>query len=144
MTTILDFQIRSTTSERYQLKVFERGQSQPLALAAFDYPLSCLTGFELNRLDSDGNDPVGRFERLQDFGRALHQRLFTADIQRIWQNTKSAVIFSYSACALRRRRAVWKPCPGRRCLTALSFLPPAVKPACHGCRSTCRPRRSYR
>jgi hypothetical protein len=61
MTTILDFQIRSTTPEHYRLDVLVRGQEQPLATAAFDYPLSFLTGFELNRLDFEGKDPVGRF-----------------------------------------------------------------------------------
>jgi hypothetical protein len=83
MPTILDFHIRPVAppargaisearSEAYQLDVFSRGNTQPLAHATFDYDLSYMTAFELNRLDVDAKDPQGRLERLQAFGAKLY------------------------------------------------------------------------
>jgi CHAT domain-containing protein/tetratricopeptide (TPR) repeat protein len=85
MPTILDFHLRPTAKESYSLEVFTRGQTPPLATASFDYPLSFMTEFEMSRLDFDGKDPMGRLERLKAFGAKLYSKLFTPEVQQVWQ-----------------------------------------------------------
>jgi len=122
MMMILDFQIQSTAPERYRLDVFARGQSPPLATAEFDYPLSFLTGFELNRLDFDNKDPVGRFERLQTFGHALYQKLFTADIQRLWQTHKDRSDFLVLCLRIAPEAAGLEALPWEALFDGVEFL----------------------
>lgn len=93
MPTILEFHIQPETSERYRLEIFLRGNTQPLGHAAFAYPLSFMTPFEMGRLDVDPKDPEGRFQRLQDYGHTLYQKLFTPEIQTLWQRHKRATDF---------------------------------------------------
>ena len=93
MPTTLEFHLQPETNERYRLEVFQRGNTQPLARAVFDYPLSFMTPFEMNRLDVDPKDPAARFSRLQDYGHKLYQKLFTPEIQTLWQQHKRATDF---------------------------------------------------
>ena len=60
MPAILDFHIQPGEKSRYSLQVFERGNSQPLVQTSFDYDLSYVTQFEINRLEPDPKDPHGR------------------------------------------------------------------------------------
>ncbi len=93
MPTTLEFHVQPETSERYRLEVFERGNTQPLARTVFDYPLSFMTPFEMSRLDVDAKDPAGRYSRLQDYGYKLYQKLFTPEMQTLWQQHKRATDF---------------------------------------------------
>ncbi len=88
MPTTLDFHIHLQQKSGYRLEVFERGNSQPLAHGTFDFDLSYMTAFEINRLDVDDKDPQGRLERLREFGAKLHAKLFNAEIQKLWQTYK--------------------------------------------------------
>ena len=93
MPTTLEFHLQPETSERYRLEVFLRSNSQPVAHAAFDYALSFMTQFEMGRLDVDAKDPAARFSRLQEYGHKLYQKLFTSEIQTLWQQHKRATDF---------------------------------------------------
>ncbi|MBN1845121.1 MAG: CHAT domain-containing protein [Sedimentisphaerales bacterium] len=84
MNHTLDFHISKAEANSYQLDLFERGQSQPLARTVFDYDLSYATQFEINQLAPDAPDPQGRFERIEAFGRRLHRLIFVPEIQTIW------------------------------------------------------------
>ncbi|MCI0485251.1 MAG: CHAT domain-containing protein [Blastocatellia bacterium] len=86
--TILDFNIKPASAESYSLEVFARLSSHPLAKANFDFPLSFMNEFELGRLDFDEKDPAGRLERLKAFGSKLYEKLFSPDVQRVWQEHK--------------------------------------------------------
>jgi len=88
MATILDFQIQPDKNITYSLQIFERGCSQPLARSTFDYDLSYMTQFEINRLEPDPKDPHSRMERIKEFGQKLYDRLFTADVQKLWADYK--------------------------------------------------------
>ncbi len=59
MPVTLEFHIKPHKKNNYGLEVFERGSSQPLAQSSFDYDLSYLTQFEINRLDTDAKRPAG-------------------------------------------------------------------------------------
>jgi hypothetical protein len=85
MSPILDFHICPQSKDNYSLEVFARGNTNPLATATFEYPLSFTTEFEINRLDVDEKDPVGRMERLTEFGAKFYSKLFTPEVQRVWQ-----------------------------------------------------------
>ncbi|MGE0884779.1 MAG: tetratricopeptide repeat protein [Blastocatellales bacterium] len=85
MSAFLEFHLQSDTSEIFNVTVFERNSSQPLAAARFEYRLDDLAQFEISRLDFNPRDPLGRLERLQAFGRKLYQKLFTAEIEQIWR-----------------------------------------------------------
>lgn len=84
MPVTLEFHIKPHKKNNYGLEVFERGSSQPLAQSSFDYDLSYLTQFEINRLEPDAKDPQGRMDRLKEFGKKLYDRLFTPEIQKLW------------------------------------------------------------
>lgn len=86
---ILDFQFRKL-NEGFVLDVYSRDNSQPLATVNLKFPTSYLNGTELKRLDYDGKDPAERVERLREFGRKLHQQIFTPDIARIWSEQKQS------------------------------------------------------
>ena len=89
MPTILEFQIRPKESDAFTLEIFERGRNLPLAHAAFDYPLSYMTEYEIGQLDFDAKDPQARLERLRAFGGKLYEKLFSADVQKVWQSYKT-------------------------------------------------------
>ncbi|HEY0082444.1 MAG TPA: hypothetical protein VGB61_06620, partial [Pyrinomonadaceae bacterium] len=72
----LDFHFNKQP-EGFRLDVYLREASQPLATANFNFPRSFLTGVELKNLDFDVRDPAGRVARLREFGRRLHQQIFT-------------------------------------------------------------------
>ncbi len=91
--TILEFHVRLRSKESYNLQVFTRDSSQPLAEAEFDYPLSFMSEFELNQLDHDPKDPVGRIARLCAFGERLYKKLFTPDVLRVWEEKEKASDF---------------------------------------------------
>ncbi|MDT5122877.1 MAG: hypothetical protein QOC96_2359 [Acidobacteriota bacterium] len=84
---ILDFQFRKL-NDGFQLDVYSRDNSQPLATVNLKFPTSYLNGSELKRLDFDTKDPAGRVERLREFGRKLHQQIFTPEVARIWSEHK--------------------------------------------------------
>jgi CHAT domain-containing protein/tetratricopeptide (TPR) repeat protein len=86
---ILDFQFRKL-NEGFELNVYSRDNSQPLATVNLKFPRSFLNGSELKRLDFDTKDPAGRVERLREFGRKLYQQIFTPDIARIWSEHKQS------------------------------------------------------
>lgn len=85
MSALLEFHLQSDTSDIFNVTVFERNSSQPLAASRFEYWLDDLAQFEISRLDFNLRDPLGRLERLQAFGRKLYQKLFTAEIEPIWR-----------------------------------------------------------
>jgi tetratricopeptide (TPR) repeat protein len=89
MITILDFHIRPTSEERFNVELFARGQSQPLAATAFDWPVSFFTGYEIDSLDFDDKDPAARLKRLRAFGGKLYQKLFSTEAQKLWRETKT-------------------------------------------------------
>jgi tetratricopeptide (TPR) repeat protein/CHAT domain-containing protein len=88
MPTTLDFHIRPGKENGFQLEVFERGNSQPLANSAFGYDLSYMTDFEISRLDTVRKDPSERLERLTAFGGKLYKTLFASEIEKIWKDYK--------------------------------------------------------
>jgi len=79
MATILDFHIQPDKKDAYGLQIFERGSSQPLLRSCFNYDLSYITQFEINRLEPDRKDPQGRMERIKEFGGKPYDTLFTVD-----------------------------------------------------------------
>jgi hypothetical protein len=91
----LDFHFRKQ-NESFQLDVYTRDSSQPLATAGFTLPRSFLNGTELKQLDFDTRDPVGRVERLREFGSRLYQKIFTPEVERVWsehtQNNEFSVL----------------------------------------------------
>jgi tetratricopeptide (TPR) repeat protein/CHAT domain-containing protein len=87
---ILDFQIRQIANDQYSVEAFLRGDSQPLATTAFDYRLSSLTDYGIDRLDFDPKDPQSRVERLREFGSQLYRKLFSPEIQKVWQAQKDS------------------------------------------------------
>lgn len=89
----LDFQFRKQ-QEGFQLDVYPRDSSQPLATAGFNFPRSFLNGTELKQLDFDTRDPAARVERLREFGRRLYQQIFTPEVERIWSGYKQNNDFS--------------------------------------------------
>ncbi len=93
MLTVLDFHVRLASPDHYSLDMFARGSSQPLARAAFDYPLSFLTEFTLKDLEPDFKDAAARVNRLEQFGRSLYKKLFNEDIERVWKEHKAASEF---------------------------------------------------
>ena len=90
MTTTLDFQIKPDKKTRYRVQVVERCKKKVLAKAPFAYDFSYVTRFEINQLEPDSKDPHGRLERLQAFGKKLHDQLFSSEIQEVWQQFKEA------------------------------------------------------
>jgi tetratricopeptide (TPR) repeat protein len=86
--TILDFHIRRLDSDSFGVTVFERGQSQPLATSSFDYRLSNLTEYEIDRLDFDRKNPQARIERLRAFGLNLYRRVFSESIEEVWRQRR--------------------------------------------------------
>ncbi|MDZ7341852.1 MAG: CHAT domain-containing protein, partial [candidate division KSB1 bacterium] len=85
MPIILDFQITPAAKDQFQLELKERGKTQSLAKTTFDYDLSFLTDFEISGLDFDPKDPAARMERLKTFGGKLYKKLFSPEIETIWQ-----------------------------------------------------------
>ncbi len=83
----LDFQFRKQ-SEGFQLDVYPRDASQPLAAAHFNFPRSFLNGSELRLLDFDTKDPAGRVGRLREFGGRLYRQLFTSEVAGVWAEHK--------------------------------------------------------
>ena len=90
--TILEFHVRPRSGESYTLQVFARDSSL-LASAEFDYPLSFMNEFEFNQLDHDPRDPLGRIERIREFGQRLYRKLFNADVERVWKQQKASSDF---------------------------------------------------
>ena len=85
MPVIIDFHLRPHDKKgSYSLQIFQRGSSQPLHQAIFDYDLSYITQFEINRLEPDEKDPSARLDRIRDFGGKLYKKLFTPDVQKLW------------------------------------------------------------
>jgi hypothetical protein len=85
VSAFLEFHLQSEAGDNFNVTVFERNSSQPLAAARFEYRLDDLAQFEISRLDFNPRDPLGRLERLQAFGRKLYQKLFTAEVEQIWR-----------------------------------------------------------
>jgi hypothetical protein len=85
VSAFLEFHLQSDADDGFNVTVFERNSSQPLAAARFEYRLDDLAQFEISRLDFNPRDPLGRLERLQTFGRKLYQKLFTAEVEPIWR-----------------------------------------------------------
>ena len=88
MPAILDFQIRPKPKDSFHLEVFAQAKAQPLAKVVFEYPVSHMTQFARNRLDLDKKDPIGRMKRLKAFGTELYEKLFTPEVERVWQACK--------------------------------------------------------
>src|SRR5438270_5655370 len=86
---ILDFQFRKL-NDGFELDVYSRDNSQPLATVNLKFPSSFLNGTESKQLDFDTKDPAGRVERLREFGRKLHQQIFTTEVARIWSEHKQS------------------------------------------------------
>ncbi len=88
MHTVLEFHVSPGEESNYTLELFKRGSSQPLIISSFKYDLSYMTDFEVRQLDVSDKDPQGRLDRLQKFGRDLYTRVFTDDLEKIWQEHK--------------------------------------------------------
>ena len=86
MPTILEFHIQPDTSDSFNVTIFERGSSQPLASSQFSFPLSdWMTKHDIAKLEFNPRDPHGRLDGLQKFGSNLYQKLFSPEIQQLWQ-----------------------------------------------------------
>lgn len=83
MLKTLDFHFRKA-NEGFQLDVYARDNSQPLATTNLQFPPSFLNGTELKRLDFDRKDPARRVDRIREFGDRLHQQIFTPEVARVW------------------------------------------------------------
>ncbi len=88
MNVTLDFHISQAKQGRFELEIFARGSSQPLAKAPFEYDLSFMTDFEVSRLDIGKQEPEERLDQLQAFGSKLYQRLFVPQVKEVWQEYK--------------------------------------------------------
>lgn len=88
MPTLLEFHLQPNADESFNVTVFDRNSSQPLASSRFDYRLNDLAQFEIGRLDFNPRDPQGRLERLQAFGQKLYQKFFPAELQTLWQEQR--------------------------------------------------------
>jgi len=85
VSALLEFHLQSDANDGFNVTVFDRNSSQPLAASRFEYRLDDLAQFEISRLDLNPRDPAGRLERLQAFGRKLYQKLFTVELEQIWR-----------------------------------------------------------
>ena len=83
--TILDLHFQLHSDDSFNVTAYVRNSSQPLATSRFEYRLNDLSQFEANRLEFNPRDPLGRLERLQAFGNKLYQKLFTVELQQLWQ-----------------------------------------------------------
>ncbi|NUO80608.1 hypothetical protein HUU05_11060 [candidate division KSB1 bacterium] len=90
MPATLEFHLQPETNERYRLEVFEAGKTQSLAQSHFEYPLSIIMPFEMSRLHVDAKNPDARLQRLREYGHKLFQKLFTLEMQTLWQRHKRA------------------------------------------------------
>ena len=92
MNTTLDFVIKSEKENRFGLEVFNRNSSFGLAGSVFDYDVSFLTDFTISRIVEqkivEQKDARRQFEDLKAFGSMLYEKLFTREIEKIWQETK--------------------------------------------------------
>ncbi len=88
MHTVLEFHVSPGEESSYTLEIFKRGSSQRLIRSSFEYDLSYMTDFEVRQLDVSDKNPQGRLDRLQKFGRDLYTRVFTDDLEKIWQEHK--------------------------------------------------------
>lgn len=94
MPAILEFHLQPVASDSFNATVFERGSSQPLASTQFSFPLSdWMTKHDIAKLEFNPRDPHGRLDELRKFGGKLYQRLFTPEIQQIWQQTHDRAEF---------------------------------------------------
>jgi hypothetical protein len=93
MPTILNFHIKPKAKNQFTLEIFERDKAQPLAKTIFDYDLSFLTNYEISQLDFDTKDPAARLERIKKFGDKLYPKLFSPEIEKIWQRYKETSDF---------------------------------------------------
>ncbi len=85
MAIIVEFHVERADKNRYELSVYRRGDSTPLARSSFECDLSSMTPFELRRLEPHEKDAHGRLQRLAEFGRALHGKLFSPEVQEVWR-----------------------------------------------------------
>jgi tetratricopeptide (TPR) repeat protein len=88
MINILDFNIRLKSGDTYSLEVTPRDASRFAVNAEFHYPLSYMTEFEINQLDVSAKDPAARVERLQSFGAKLYGKVFSTEVEKLWQEAK--------------------------------------------------------
>ena len=72
----------------FSLEIFERGNTQPLTKTSFDYDISYMTQFDINRFEAEISKPHERFNHLKDFGTNLYDKVFTTEVKQIWQNYK--------------------------------------------------------
>ncbi len=86
MLTILEFHLQPDTRDSFNITVYERGSSQPLASSQFSFPLSdWMTKHDIARLEFNPRDTHERLDELRKFGGKLYQLLFTPAIQQVWQ-----------------------------------------------------------
>lgn len=94
MPITLEFHLQSNTNDTFNVTVFERGSSQPLASSQFSFPLSdWMTKHDIAKLEFNPRDPHGRLEELRKFGGKLYHLLFTPAIQQLWQQTRDRAEF---------------------------------------------------
>ena len=93
MINILDFNIRPKPGDTYSLEVMRRDGSRPAVNSQFDYPLSYMTEFEINQLDVAVREPAARVERLRSFGAKLYRKVFSAEVEKLWQESKDGGSF---------------------------------------------------
>jgi tetratricopeptide (TPR) repeat protein len=84
---ILDFHF-TKTNDSYQLELFRRDSSQPLTSSKVEFPRGFPSSFELSELDYDPRDQAARVERIRVFGLRLYQKIFNAEIARVWSEHK--------------------------------------------------------
>lgn len=93
MLTTIDFYIHPISRDQFSLEVFKRGNPNALAQTTFGYDISYITDFEIRRLVVDRRDSYSRLERLEEFGRKLHNMLFCDKIKELWQKYKTEAEF---------------------------------------------------
>jgi tetratricopeptide (TPR) repeat protein len=88
MNATLDLHIKKDEGKGFLLEMFERDDANPLGKFRFDYDLSFLTEFEVSQLEAVRNNPDERMNRIKTFGRKLYQKIFTEDVEKVWNEYK--------------------------------------------------------
>jgi len=100
MAAILDFHITRGEGDTFRVEVHAREKGEksqkspnptPLATTNFTYDLSFMTDFQVSQLDPVHPDqPEEIFQRRQDFGVKLYEKLFVPEVEKVWQEYKEA------------------------------------------------------
>ncbi|MGE5341325.1 MAG: tetratricopeptide repeat protein [Candidatus Omnitrophota bacterium] len=104
MSVTLDVQIKTKTNDAFSVEVYERNSSQPLVGSMFQFDVSFLTAYEVSKLDIGNEHPEKRFQKLQAFGLNLYHKLFTPEIEKVWNDVKANPNHDFVTLCLRIER----------------------------------------